>query len=521
MKLAIIPARSGSKRISRKNIRMFAGRPLIAWSIIRAIESELFDRVIVSTDDQSIADIALKYGAEVPFIRPAELADDYVKIRPVLRHTLRWFRENNFSVSFVCCIFPTAPFIEAEDLKLGLEKLITNNDRIILPISKYSSPIQRALTIDKTGAIKPVWQDKIKERSQDLEPTYFDAGQFYWATEETFLQDSDALLSEKSLGIILPNNRTQDIDTEDDFIIAEKKFLELERAKVMPKISIGTANFAQDYGVSNTKGQIDSKELNKIFKLMNTIGVNKIDTAPSYGTAEKILGNIGVDNYEIMSKLPSIPNDLGDVNSWVEEQVDAILQDLSVEKIYGISFHDPFQLLDSNLGQKAHRALKSLQKKGMIEKIGVSIYDPSILNNLTKNIDIDIVQAPLNIFDRRIVESGWLQKLKSQDIEVVVRSIFLQGLLLMESEDKPSFFKKWEKNFDLYDEWLSKHSISRVEACLHFVFSFSEIDRIIIGIDSASQLLEISNFFKPIYLDCPTDLSSNDQQLIDPNNWKI
>ena len=521
MKLAIIPARGGSKRISRKNVREFAGRPLISWSIIRALESKIFDRVIVSTDDKDIADIALKYGAEVPFIRPAELADDYVKIRPVLRHALTWFRENNYTVNFVCCIFPTAPFLQVDDLKLGLEKLIANNDRIILPISKYSSPIQRAITMDKTGVIKPVWQDKIKERSQDLEPTYFDTGQFYWATEQTFLQDSDALLSEKSLGIVLPNNRAHDIDTEDDFIIAESKFLELEKEKIIPKISIGTANFAQDYGISNYKTRVDSKELIKIFKLMNIIGVNKLDTAPSYGNAEKILGNIGVDNYEIMSKLPSIPNDVGDINSWVEDQVNSILNDLSVEKIYGIFFHDPSQLLDSNLGQKAYKALKSIQMKGMIEKIGVSIYDPSILSQLTTNMDLDIVQAPLNIFDRRIVDSGWLEKLKSQDIEVVVRSVFLQGLLLMESEDKPSFFKKWKKNFDLYDKWLIKNSISRVEACLQFVFSFSEIDRIIIGIDGTSQLVEISSFFKPIYLDCPKNLSSNDQQLIDPNNWKI
>ena len=154
-------------------------------------------------------------------------------------------------------------------------------------------------------------------------------------------------------------------------------------------------------------------------------------------------------------------------------------------------------------------------------KIGVSIYDPSILTQLTKNMDLDIVQAPLNIFDRRIVDSGWLEKLKSQDIEVVARSVFLQGLLLMESEDRPAFFRKWKKNFDLYDKWLIKNSISRVEACLQFVFSFSEIDRIIIGIDGTSQLVEISSFFKPIYLDCPKNLSSNDQQLIDPNNWKI
>ena len=521
MKVAIIPARGGSKRISGKNIRMFACRPLIAWSIMRAFESKLFDRVIVSTDDQSIADIALKYGAEVPFIRPAELADDYVEIIPVLRHALTWFRENNYSVDFVCCIFPTAPFIEVNDLKLGLEKLIANNDRIILPISRYSSPIQRALTIDKTGAIKPVWQDKIKERSQDLEPTYFDTGQFYWATEQTFLQDSDALLSEKSLGVVLPNNRVQDIDTEDDFIIAESKFLELERQKIIPKISIGTANFAQDYGISNNKGQFDDKELIKIFKLMNIIGVNKIDTAPSYGDAQKILGKSGVDNYEIMSKLPPTPNDVSDVNSWVEDKVDSILRDLSVERIYGVYFHDPSQLLVSNLGQKVYKALKSLQMKGLIEKIGVSIYDPSILTQLTKNMDLDIVQAPLNIFDRRIVDSGWLEKLKSQDIEVVARSVFLQGLLLMESEDRPSLFRKWKKTFDLYDDWLKKNSISRVEACLQFVFSFSEIDGIIIGIDNTSQLLEISSFFKPVYLDCPENLTSNDQQLIDPNNWKI
>ncbi len=521
MRLAIIPARGGSKRISKKNIRKFAGKPLISWSIIKALEANIFDRLIVSTDDEEIAEISKSYGAEVPFIRPIELSDDHTKIRPVLRHALMWLSDHDFTADLVCCILPTAPFLDKNDLNLGLEKLIVNDDRIIVPITKYSSPIQRALTLDLDGTIKPVWQEKIKERSQDLEQTYFDSGQFYWASKKTFLEKSDDLLGEKSLGIVIPNERVEDIDTENDFMVAESKFLALQKEKNISKICIGTANFAQNYGISNEAGKLKNQEIGDIFNMMKAIGIKTVDTAPSYADAEKIIGNIGVDHFSIMSKLPSIPKDIKDINSWVQNQIETILDDLSVESIYSIFFHDPSQLIDNDFGKDAYKHLIALKEKGLIQKIGASIYDPSILNQLTKGFDLDIIQAPLNIFDRRISDSGWLKKLKKQNIEVVTRSIFLQGLLLMEPKERPIAFNKWKNNFDLYDEWLIENSISRLEACLRHQFSYSEIDKIIIGIDSSYQLFEISNFFKHGHLDCPNELSSDDKHLIDPNYWKI
>jgi pseudaminic acid cytidylyltransferase len=521
MKLAIIPARGGSKRISRKNLKSFAGRPLIAWSIIRALESKIFDQVIVSTDDNEIAVISKSYGAGVPFMRPKELSDDYVGVLDVIKHALGWYRENEISVEYVCCIFPTAPFINTHDLKIGFDKLISNQDRIVMSVCEYSSPIQRALNIDPSGVVSPVWPKKIKERTQDLEPTYYDAGQFYWGEENTLFNSCKALISEQSIGIILPNVRVQDIDNIQDLNIAEAKFLNLEKQKIIPKLTIGTANFTQNYGIISTRKGITEEELKKIFNYLDDVGINKIDTAISYGETHKILGKIGIDDYELMTKLPSIPDNLSNIEFWVNEQIESALIELSLERIDGVYFHDSLQLQNSEIRIKACKALQSLKSKGLISKIGVSIYSPSILEELTQEIDLDIVQAPLNIIDRRIIDSGWMEKLKKLDIEVVVRSVFLQGLLLIEPTTRPPYFNRWDEIFQKYDYWVEEKSISRLEACMQFILSFSEINGIIFGVDHLKQLKEISKLLRPSTLDFPKNIKSNDEGLVNPSKWEI
>jgi pseudaminic acid cytidylyltransferase len=223
MRLAVIPARGGSKRIPRKNIKMFGGKPMIAWSIEAAIASELFDKVIVSTDNEEIANVAKKYGAEVPFIRPNDLADDFSGTNAVVKHTLQWFIENDIYINYACCIYATAPFIGSKYLKEGYDKLIQTDKAFSFSVTSFPFPIQRALRINKQNCLEAIWPENISARSQDLEEAYHDAGQFYWGKSEAFLND-EVLYSNKSIPVILPRYRVQDIDTFEDWKRAEIMF---------------------------------------------------------------------------------------------------------------------------------------------------------------------------------------------------------------------------------------------------------------------------------------------------------
>lgn len=225
--VAIIPARGGSKRIPRKNIRMFAGRPMVAWSIHTACSSGLFQRVLVSTDDAEIAAIARDWGAEAPFVRPGELANDHAGTLPVIRHAVRWLQGAGAAVSKVCCLYATAPFSAASDLRRGLEMLEADATLdFALSITPFEFPIQRALRIEPEGRLAMCWPEHELARSQDLPPTYHDAGQFYWGTVAAWL-DRDRIYSALSRGVILPPHRVQDIDTEEDWMHAELKFRSL------------------------------------------------------------------------------------------------------------------------------------------------------------------------------------------------------------------------------------------------------------------------------------------------------
>lgn len=223
MNIAIIPARGGSKRIPRKNITNFSGKPIIAWSIEAAQDSRLFDHVIVSTDDEEIAAIARKYNAEVPFIRPPELADDYTSTFDVVRHCILWCEDNNIYSDRYCCIYATAPFVKPETLKHGLSVLEESEKSFAFSVTPFEFPIQRALRLSDDGSIQAIWPENNIKRSQDLEDTYHDAGQFYWGLKEAFLEDIP-LYSVESAPVILPKSQVQDIDTPDDWKRAEALF---------------------------------------------------------------------------------------------------------------------------------------------------------------------------------------------------------------------------------------------------------------------------------------------------------
>lgn len=224
MNVAIIPARGGSKRIKKKNIRSFCGQPIIAYSIQQAIKSGVFDRIIVSTDDDDIAAVAKTYGAEVPFIRPKNLSGDIVGTMDVVNHAINWLEGSGGTVDYVCCIYPTAPFVRAADIKEGLELLVDSAKLFAFTVTTFPFPIQRSLRITNTGQLKAIWPENIEKRSQDLEETYHDAGQFYWGRPEGFLERYP-IFANHSVPIILPRDIVQDIDTEEDWSCAELMLL--------------------------------------------------------------------------------------------------------------------------------------------------------------------------------------------------------------------------------------------------------------------------------------------------------
>ena len=223
MNIAIIPARGGSKRIPRKNIKEFCGKPMIAWSIEAALESGCFDLVIVSTDDPEIAELARLHGASTPFMRPVELSDDLTGTVPVIKHAVDWLLEHKLTPSKVCCIYATAPFIRPADLRTGMELLESTKSSYVFTATSFVFPIQRAIRITEQQGCEPIFPESIGQRSQDLEEAYHDAGQFYWAMAETWLR-KEKVFSPKSRPLLLPRYLVQDIDTSEDWQRAELMF---------------------------------------------------------------------------------------------------------------------------------------------------------------------------------------------------------------------------------------------------------------------------------------------------------
>lgn len=220
MTIAIIPARGGSKRIPGKNIRTFCGKPIIAYSIQAAIDSGLFDHVIVSTDDEKIADVSQSLGAEVPFIRPVHLSGDYTHTIPVIKHVIEWVCNHLGPVEYACCIYATAPFIQVADLIQGYTSLINSDKEYAFSVTEYRFPIQRAIKINEPGSVECFYPEYALTRSQDLEKAYHDAGQFYWGKASAFCSEK-LLFQPHSLPIFLPSYRVQDIDTLEDWYHAE------------------------------------------------------------------------------------------------------------------------------------------------------------------------------------------------------------------------------------------------------------------------------------------------------------
>jgi len=226
-KLAIITARGGSKRIPRKNIKNFLGYPIIKYSIDAAIKSECFDEIMVSTDDKEIAEVSERLGAKIPFLRSQANSNDFATTADVIEEVLLEYKKLSKNFEYCCCIYPTAPFISSERLKEGFDILKSRGVDSVFPVVRYGHPIQRALKI-QGGHLSMIWPENLNTRSQDLMPAYHDSGQFYWFRTKRFLEDKK-ILTENVAAIIIPESEVQDIDTEEDWKIAEIKFKILKK----------------------------------------------------------------------------------------------------------------------------------------------------------------------------------------------------------------------------------------------------------------------------------------------------
>jgi hypothetical protein len=287
----------------------------------------------------------------------------------------------------------------------------------------------------------------------------------------------------------------------------------------LTKFALGTVQFGMQYGIANKTGQVDFNKAKDILNLAKKIGINTLDTAISYGDSEKNLGKIGINNFKVITKLPILPKENNDIKKWIFDQTKNSLDRLKLKKIYCLLLHRPIQQ-NKKYVKLLRDGLEMLKKLKIVEKIGVSIYSTNELKIINQLYEVDLIQAPFNLIDRRLYATGWLDKLKSMGVEVHVRSIFLQGLLLMKKNNIPTQFSKWLPLWNKWHDWQEQNSISATQACISFINRFPQIDKIVVGVESRKQLKQIFEMSKK---NCDynfPDLSCNDENLINPSKWE-
>jgi aryl-alcohol dehydrogenase-like predicted oxidoreductase len=285
------------------------------------------------------------------------------------------------------------------------------------------------------------------------------------------------------------------------------------------KLALGTVQFGMDYGIANQSGQPNLAEVKRIVSLAREKAISVLDTAIAYGSSEAVLGEIGVKEFRVVTKLPPLPKDQSEVAQWVHNQIASSLERLKQQKLFAVLLHRPRDLLGPKGAQLAE-ALRTLKSSGVIEKIGVSIYSPEELAEVYEKVQINLVQAPVNVIDRRMQLSGWLDRLEDDGVEVHARSVFLQGLLLMERSEIPQKFMRWSNLWDQWQERLKDKSVSALAACLSYPLSLAQVNQVIVGVDSVAQFSEIIQVSQS--LDDVLDTSfmqSSDLDLINPSNW--
>ena len=289
---------------------------------------------------------------------------------------------------------------------------------------------------------------------------------------------------------------------------------------MIPRIALGTVQFGQAYGIANAAGQVDKTQVEAMLAFARTAGIHTLDTAAMYGTAEQRLGRFGVADFEVITKVPALPDDATEPGRWIREQVEASMKRLRLDRLYGLLLHSADDL-NGPYADEVAKELLELRRRGRVGKIGVSIYSPVQLEAVLERLLPDLVQAPLNVFDDRLRRSGWLERLVARGTEVHVRSIFLQGLLLMPPEKVPPYFGMWRGRLAAWHAWVAAQGLEPTEACLRHVLAIKGISRIIVGCDSLEQLRGIVECSAGRPLPAPPDLASDDEGLVNPAMWNI
>ena len=289
----------------------------------------------------------------------------------------------------------------------------------------------------------------------------------------------------------------------------------------MSKIGLGTVQFGVDYGVNSSRGKVQACEVEKILNFARAKGIDLLDTAPAYGDCERVLGSCDVKDFRVMTKTRHFSGDvIGSRElSILKSDFSCSLGELKLESVYGLLVHNSVDLLKP--GSKAlFDWLYYLKRTGKICKIGVSIYDYTHLDVILQNFDIDLVQLPVNILDQRLVSSGMLEKLQNKGVEVHARSVFLQGLLLMNKQSRPDQFKRWSNLWTVWDEWLSDNRMTALEASIRYVLTLPGVSQALVGVDSEAQLKEIVASACGLLPEIPKELCLDDVQLLNPSNWE-
>jgi aryl-alcohol dehydrogenase-like predicted oxidoreductase len=286
------------------------------------------------------------------------------------------------------------------------------------------------------------------------------------------------------------------------------------------KISLGTVQFGMDYGINSTSGQVESSEVVDILNYAQQRGINLLDTAPSYGNSEQVLGISNIQNFQIVTKTRHFDqNTISDKDATLLiNDLNQSLQLIKKKSVYGVLVHNANDLLKPG-ADKIFRQLELLKEQGLASKIGVSVYSYEQLEIILNNFDIDLVQLPFNILDRRLVDSGMFKMLKNKGVEIHARSIFLQGLLLMDMQNMASKFDRWKDLWKIWYEWLNDSQITALEATIRHAISIPEISKVLVGVDTLDQLKEIIVASNGVLPSIPTELYTNDVNLLNPSNW--
>ena len=284
-------------------------------------------------------------------------------------------------------------------------------------------------------------------------------------------------------------------------------------------VALGTVQFGLRYGVANSVGRVSEDAAKDILHLASELGVDTLDTAAAYGNSEQVLGRIGVNRFSIISKIPPRVDNIESPSERVKRCVDQSLKNLQSDYLCGLLLHRPLELLEAD-GFELYDSLLNIKNQGLARKVGVSIYGPDDLEKL-EAFDFDLIQAPMNILDRRLENSGWLDRLNKQGPEVHIRSAFLQGLLLMNEAERPEYFKPWRGLLRKYDAWVASQELTPLQACLGYLYNHSAISKVVVGVDTPVQLREIVEAANIPIPSPPESLQTDDQSLINPALWKL